>query len=50
MSESHNVQQCDIALASLDTTDVVAMEPGQLRKLLLGETVFEPQFADMLSE
>lgn len=50
MREGHDVQQSDIALASLDTANVVAMEIGQLGKLLLGETAFEPQFADMLSE
>ena len=50
VSQCDDVQQGDIALATLDSADVVAVQIGQLRQLLLREAAFEPERADSLSE
>jgi hypothetical protein len=49
-SEGHDVQQCDVALATLNTSDVVAVYVGQFGQLLLGEALSETELAQVNSE
>ena len=41
-----NVEQSDVAFATLNATDVVPMKVRQLRQTLLREPTLRPQFAD----
>jgi hypothetical protein len=45
-----NVNQTDVAFASLDSTNIIAMQVRQLRQPLLGEATLLPQFADAFAE
>lgn len=48
--QGHDVQKGDVALASLDSADVIAMQVGQFCQLLLRQSTFEPESADSLAE
>ena len=50
MREFNNVQQSEVALAALDSADIVAMQVGQFRQLLLRKTAFESQFAEPFTQ
>lgn len=46
----HDIQQSDVALAALDSTDVVSMQVGQFRELLLRKSAFDSQFAQPFTQ
>jgi hypothetical protein len=50
MSQLDDVEQSDVPFPALDPTDVVAMQFGQLRELLLRQLALFSQLADALSE
>jgi len=45
-----DVQQSDVPFAPLDAANVVSMQAGQLRKVLLRQTAVRPQFANSLAK
>ena len=42
----NDVDQPDVAFASLDSTDIVSMQVRQLRQAFLRKAAFHPQFAN----
>jgi hypothetical protein len=48
--ELRNIDDGDVALASLNAADVIAMQACALGQLLLGEPTGEPQLADPTTE
>ena len=46
MRQLDDIEQTDIAFATLDSTDVVAVQIGQLRQMFLRQPALDPQFAD----
>jgi len=45
-----DVDQPDVAFASLDSTDIVSMQVRQLRQAFLGKAALRPQFANASAE
>ena len=50
MRKRDDVQERYVALASLDSTDVIAMEVGQFGKLFLREPSLKPELAHVHTE
>lgn len=50
MRQFNDVDQADVAFASLDSTNVVSMQVRQLRQALLGKAALRPQFANASAE
>jgi hypothetical protein len=46
----HNVNDRGVSLAALDSADAVAVQVGYFGQLLLGQTSFESQRANLFSE
>jgi hypothetical protein len=45
-----DVDQTDVAFASFDSADIVAVQVRQLRQALLGKAAFRPQLANASAE
>ena len=50
MRQLDDIEQTDIAFTPLDSTDVVAMQIGQLRQMFLRQPALDSQFTDALSK
>lgn len=50
VSESNDVEQADVAFATLDSPDIVSMQVRQLGKAFLRKASLHPQLADALAE
>jgi hypothetical protein len=50
VSQRHDVQQCDVALAAFDAAHIIAMEIRQLRKLFLREPTLQPKLTEASAE
>ena len=48
--EGDDVEQSDVSLAAFDTSDVVTMEAGYVRKFFLREIPLDTQFAQVISK
>ena len=48
--ESDNVEQSDVSLAAFDTSDVITMKAGYVRKFFLREIPLDTQFAQLVSK